>query len=65
VHPDAGVEALGENDSISEGRAEPGGNREPILGIEAVLVETAEGHLGESFLSGRSGKKVGKENGPE
>ena len=61
VHPDAGVEALGENDSVGERGAEPRGNREAILGIETVLVETPESHLGESFLSGRAGKELGPE----
>jgi hypothetical protein len=60
VHPDAGVEALGENDAVGERGAEPRGNRESILGIEAVLVETPKCHLGESFLSGGR-----KELGPE
>ena len=61
VHPDAGVEALGENDAVGERGPEPRGNREPILGIEAVLVETPKCHLGESFLSGRARKELGPE----
>ena len=44
IHPDAGVKALGENDAVSEGGAEPRRNREAILGVEAVLVETAKSH---------------------
>src|SRR5262249_53799302 len=44
IHPDAGVEALGENDSVGEGRAEPRRNREAVLGVEAVLVETPKSH---------------------
>jgi hypothetical protein len=59
VHPDAGVEALGENDAVSERGAEARGNREAILGVEAVLVETPECHpLG--VLSA-----LGRELGPE
>jgi hypothetical protein len=63
VHPDAGVEALGENDSVSEGSPEARRNREPILGIEAVLVKTSEGHLAESFPN--RGAKDENEKGPE
>ena len=44
MHPDAGVEALGENDAVSEGGAEPRRNREAVLGVEAVLVETPKSH---------------------
>src|SRR6266516_4468770 len=44
VHPDAGVEALGENNPVGEGRAEPRRNREPVLRIETVLVETPKCH---------------------
>ena len=44
IHPDAGVEAFGENDPIGEGRPEPRRNREAVLGVEAVLVETAKRH---------------------
>jgi hypothetical protein len=64
VHPDAGVEALGENDSVSEGSPKARRNREPVLGIEAVLVKTPEGHLAESFLK-RGAKKDRNEKGPE
>jgi hypothetical protein len=63
VNPDAGVEALGENDAVSEGGAEPRRNREPVLRIETVLVETPKSHLGESFLSGECGPV--EELGPE
>ena len=49
VHPDAGVEAFGENDAVGERCAEPRGNREAILGVEAVLVETPECHPSVSF----------------
>jgi hypothetical protein len=45
MHPDAGVEALGKNYSISERRTEPGRNREAILRIERVFVKTAESQL--------------------
>jgi len=62
VHPDAGVEALGENDSISKGSPEARGNRKSILGIETVLVETPESHCGR-VLSEREGRK--KRVGPE
>ena len=51
VHPDAGVEALGENDAVSESRTEPGGNREAVLGVEAVLVLAAERQLRRAFPS--------------
>jgi hypothetical protein len=63
VHPDAGVKALGQNDAVSEGSPEARGNREPILGIETVLVKTSEGHLAESFL--KRGRKTKNEKGPE
>ena len=49
VHPDAGVEALGQNNAVGEGGPEPGGNREAILGIETVLVEAPKCHLGIPF----------------
>src|SRR4249919_356308 len=63
VHPDAGVEALGENYSIGERRPEPGGNREPILGVEAVLVEAPE--CQRRFLSVRPMRgSPGRELGP-
>ena len=52
VHPDAGVEALGQNNAVGEGGPEPGGNREAILGIETVLVETPKCHRSGSFLCG-------------
>ena len=42
VHLDAGVEAGGENHSIGERRSKPGRDREPVLGVEAVLVVTAK-----------------------
>ncbi len=63
VHPDAGVEALGENDPIGEGGPEPGRNREAILGIETVLVETPKCHAG-SFLC-ELWERTWKELGPE
>jgi hypothetical protein len=56
VDPDAGVEALGQNDAVGEGSPEARGNREPVLGIEAVLVKTSEGHLAGSFL--KRGRKT-------
>jgi hypothetical protein len=42
IEVDAGVKALGENNSIGERRAEPGRDREAILGVETVLVEAPE-----------------------
>jgi hypothetical protein len=39
MHPDAGVEALGQNNPVGQSCPEPGGNGEAILGIETVLVE--------------------------
>jgi hypothetical protein len=60
MHPDAGVEALGENDSISEGSPKARRNRKAVLGIEVVLVETPERHCGR-VLSERGLKRVGPE----
>jgi hypothetical protein len=54
VHPDAGVEALGENHSVGKRSPEARGNRKTVLGIEAVLVETPERHCGR-VLSEREG----------
>ena len=51
-----GSKPLERTTAVGEGRAEARRNREAILGIEAVLVETPKSHLGESFLSGRAGK---------
>ena len=45
VHPDTGVEALGENDSIGERGAEPRRNREAVLRIKTVFVKTPESQL--------------------
>ena len=59
VHPDAGVEALGENNAIGKRRSEPGGDREAILGIETVLVEAPECHRLGPFSPG-----LGSELGP-
>jgi hypothetical protein len=50
MHPDAGVEAFGENDTVREGGAKARRNRESILGVEAVLVETPKSHPRGSFL---------------
>src|SRR5680860_1833618 len=44
MHPDAGVEAFGENDPVGERRPKARGDREAILGVEAVLVETPKCH---------------------
>ena len=55
VHPDTGVEALGENNSVGERRAEARRNREAILGIETVLVETPKSHS-RGFLSAAAGE---------
>jgi hypothetical protein len=44
VHPDAGVEALGQNYSVGKGGPEPGRNGKAILGIETVLVEAPKCH---------------------
>jgi hypothetical protein len=52
VHPDAGVEALGENNPVGKGGPEPGRNGEAILGIETVLVEAPKCHR--RFLSVRA-----------
>jgi hypothetical protein len=60
VHPDAGVEALGKNNAVREGHAEPGRNREAILGVEAVLVKTPKCHPWVPFL-----RRPGREIGPE
>src|SRR3954447_14080578 len=48
-HPDRGVEALGENDSISQGRAEPRWDREAVLSVEIVLVLTEKRQVGFLF----------------
>src|SRR6185295_17635339 len=56
VHPDAGVETLGENDSVGKRSPEARRNREPVLGIEVVLVETPERHCGR-VLSERGAEK--------
>ena len=64
VHPDAGVEAFGENDAVGERRPEARRNREAILGIETVLVETPKSHS-RGFLSAVRLEAGGKELGPE
>jgi hypothetical protein len=60
MHPDPGVEPLGENDSIGKRSPEARRNGEPVLGIEVVLVETPERHCGR-VLSERGLKRVGPE----
>ena len=57
MHPDAGVEALGENNSVGERGAEARRNREAILGVEAVLVETPKCHP-RGFLSAAVAERV-------
>ena len=47
-HPDGGVQPLGENDSISERRAEPRRDREAVLRVEIVLVLTEKRQVGPS-----------------
>jgi hypothetical protein len=42
VDLDAGIEPRGQNHAIREGRAEAGRDREPILGVEAVLIVAAK-----------------------
>ena len=59
MHPDAGVEALGQNNPVGECGTEARGNRESILGVEAVLVETPKCHPVVLSAAGR------KELGPE
>src|SRR3954454_4401609 len=51
VHPDAGVEALGENNPIGERRPDPRRDGEAILGVETVLVEAPECHRFGPFVS--------------
>ncbi len=58
VHPDAGVEALGENDSVGEGGPEPRRNREAILGVETVLVEAPKCHPAGVLSVRAAGKRV-------
>ena len=57
VHPDAGVEALGENHSVGERAAKPRWHGQSILAVQAVLVEAPKCHLG--VLSER-GFELGK-----
>jgi hypothetical protein len=45
VHLDAGIEARRENHAVRERRAKASGDREPILGIETVLVVAAKRQL--------------------
>src|SRR5260221_9826858 len=59
VRPDAGVEAFRQNNPVGERGPEARGNREAILGVEAVLVETPKCYPVDSFL------RPGKELGPE
>ena len=46
---DAGLEPLGENDSFGERGSEAGRDRDPVLGVEAVLVLAAERQLRRAF----------------
>ncbi len=57
-HPDGGVEPFGENDSISERRAEPRGDREAVLRIEIVLVLTEKRQSGVPL--GESSERAGE-----
>jgi hypothetical protein len=61
MHPDAGVEALGQNNPVGQSCPEPGRNGEAILGIETVLVEAPKCHRCR-FLSLRA--ELGRELGP-
>src|SRR4029077_14193582 len=64
-HPDGGVQPFGENDSISERRAEPRRDREAVLRVEIVLVLTEKRQVGPSpevvglFGAGRGGEVGG------
>ena len=60
VDLDAGVEARRENHSIGQRRPEAGRDREPVLGVEAVLVLTAKRQRG-PLRSGSSRRKFGPE----
>src|SRR5438477_4653158 len=42
IHLDAGVEPRGENHSVGESCPEPRGDREAVVGVEAVLVVAAK-----------------------
>src|SRR3954468_8780763 len=42
IHLDAGIEAGGENRTTRELRTEPGRDRDPVLGVETVLVVAAK-----------------------
>ena len=55
VELDAGVEAGDENDPVGERPAPAGRDREPVLGVEVVVVLTAKGHLLGTMERGRSG----------
>jgi hypothetical protein len=62
VHPDAGVEALGENHTVSELAAKARWHGQAVLAVQAVLVEAPKCQFG--VLSERE-VEVGKELGPE
>jgi hypothetical protein len=62
MHPDAGVEALGENHTVSKLASKTGGHGQSILAVQAVLIEAPKCHFG--VLSER-GFEGGKELGPE
>src|SRR4051794_6686242 len=66
-HPDGGFEALRENDSIGQRRAEPRRNREAVLRVEVVLVLTEKrqvGFLQRCWFGAGRGGEVGGTSSP-